>query len=212
MEQRMTISEPDATKSILIVEDHPMVADAMRELLHKLDMTVRTVICHSAETGLDAFQGCSDWFRILLDIDVPGARGLSLVREFHQFGVARRCCVITGFDKPEWAMEVKHMGMLGYLVKAIPVEQFTDALETVLRGEPAFPETSAHQTENAVRLTRRQRDMLCLLQRGYSSKEIAKQLGLSEGTVNNHISGLLRALDVSNRAHAIAKGIELGCF
>ena len=109
-------------------------------------------------------------------------------------------------------MEVKHMGMLGYLVKAIPVEQFTEALEAVLRGTLAFPETSTHQTEPAIRLTRRQRDMLCLLQRGYSSKEIAKQLGLSEGTVNNHISGLLRALDVSNRAHAIAKGVELGCF
>lgn len=60
-----------------------------------------------------------------------------------------------------------------------------------------------------VSLTRRQRDVLDLLQRGYSSKRIVAQLGLNKGTVDNHVSGLLRALGANNRAHALAIATEL---
>lgn len=61
-----------------------------------------------------------------------------------------------------------------------------------------------------IRLTRRQVDVLELLQRGYSSKRIAAQLGLTKGTVDNHVSGLLRALGASNRAHALTLASDLG--
>jgi len=62
----------------------------------------------------------------------------------------------------------------------------------------------------AVNLTRRQADVLSLLNRGYSSKRIAAQLGLNKGTVDNHVSGLLRVIGANNRAHALARAAELG--
>lgn len=65
-------------------------------------------------------------------------------------------------------------------------------------------------SQMTVNLTRRQADVLSLLNRGYSSKRIAAQLGLNKGTVDNHVSGLLRVIGANNRAHALARAAELG--
>lgn len=99
--------------------------------------------------------------------------------------------------------------MIGYILKATPIDELASALKAILDGRRRFSPASLTQ-RFLRRLTRRQHDVLTLLHRGYSSKQIAAQLRLSEGTVNNHVTGLLHALDVSNRAHAIAKALELG--
>jgi DNA-binding NarL/FixJ family response regulator len=63
-----------SVKTILLAEDHPLVADAIRELLSQLGATLRTVICNCAQTALHEFRRSSKWYRILLDLDVPGAQ------------------------------------------------------------------------------------------------------------------------------------------
>jgi DNA-binding NarL/FixJ family response regulator len=196
-------------KPILIVEDHPLVADATSILLAKVHLGVITTICNTADLALAEFGKRSDWYRIFLDLDVPGAYGLSLVRKFASYGAANRMAIITAFDNQAWQAEARKMGILGYIVKASPIEQFVSAIKDVLNGKPAFTEQPTQVTQ-VQRLTRRQQDVLCLLQRGYSTKEISAQLRLTPGTVDNHIAGLVRALDVSNRTHAVAKAIELG--
>jgi DNA-binding NarL/FixJ family response regulator len=200
---------PIQQKRVLIVEDHPLVADATRALLSKMDITLSVSICNCAQSALSELRRSGPWHRIFLDLDVPGAHGLSLVRQFAGLGMAPRCAVITSFNNAEWRRETKAMGVLGYIVKATPVEEFAAALQTILEGRSAYPQAELDEP-HAVRLTRRQHDVLDLLQRGYSSKEIASQLGLNTGTVDNHVGGLLRALGVSNRTHAIAKAMELG--
>lgn len=196
-------------KLILVIEDHPLVAEATRALLSKMDGALTISICNTAQTALAEFNKSSGWFRIFLDIDVPGAHGLSLARRFSQLGVANICTVITAFDNPQWRAEAASMGMLGYIVKATPIEDFTAAVEAVLAGRPSFPMASS-EGRLAIRLTRRQQDVLCLLHRGYTSKNIALQLGLTKGTVDNHVAALLSALSAKSRGQAIAKGIELG--
>jgi two-component system response regulator DesR len=195
-------------RRVLIVEDHPLVANATSELLAKKDTGLDIVVCHSADEALRAARA-SGWFRLFLDLDVPGAHGLSLVREFVALGHGPSSCVITALDSPSLATEVRALGLLGYIVKAIPIAQFSSALDGVLRGEPTFPET-ALRSAAPIRLTKRQQELLALLQAGLSSKQIGARLGISEGTVNNHIAGLLRVLRVSNRTHAVARATELG--
>jgi DNA-binding NarL/FixJ family response regulator len=203
--------------SILIIEDHHLFADGMVGKLLTIDSTLKITICGTAQTALSEFHRANNWFRIFLDIDLPGSRGLSLARQFTELGVARKCAVMTATDNPLWRTEVKSMGMLGYIAKAAPREKLTFAFEEILQGRPAFPKTLLSEPpamqsipQAAVRLTRRQQDMLCLLHRGYTSKSIAVQLGLSTGTVDNHVFGLLKALSARSRAQAVAKGVELG--
>lgn len=195
-------------RAVLIVEDHPLVAHATSELLAKKDAGLELVICYSAAEALREARS-PDWFRLFLDLDVPGARGLSLVQQVAALGHAQRSCVITALDRPSLATEARALGLLGYIVKAIPIAQFSAALDSVLRGEPTFPD-GALPCATPVRLTKRQHELLVLLQTGLSSKQIGPRLGISEGTVNNHIAALLRALRVSNRTHAVARATELG--
>lgn len=197
-------------KKILLVEDHPLVADATRALLVKMDRSLDIYICDTATHAIETFQHNKDWYRILLDINVPNARGLSLVRTFHRFGMADKCAVVTAFNNQQWSQEVSALGLLGYVVKAANLEDFTQAMQHILQGRKTFPINECNQVVKPVRLTRRQQEILQLLHRGLASKEIAAELGLSLGTVNNHVTGLMRVLDVTNRTHAVSRAMDLG--
>lgn len=197
-------------KKILLVEDHPLVADATRALLLKMDAALDICICDTAGNAIETFQDSSDWYRILLDINVPNARGLSLVRTFHRFGVAEKSAVVTASSNQQWSQEVNALGLLGYVVKAANLDDFTQSMQHILQGRKTFPINNGGHEPQAVRLTRRQQEILQLLHRGLASKEIAAELGLSLGTVNNHITGLMRVLGVTNRTHAVSRAMDLG--
>jgi len=186
-----------------------MVALATQTLLSKIDETLTFTICGCAGSAAEEFHRLPDWFRVFVDINVPGAHGLSLARQLQEFDAANRCAIVTASDNPSWIAEAKQMGMIGYIVKTSPVDRFTSALKSVLDGRAVFPQFTSN-SHPAGRLTRRQKDVLSLLHRGRSTKEIASQLKLAEGTVDNHVANILRVLGVSNRTHAICKAMELG--
>lgn len=198
-------------RSVLIVEDHPLVAEATATLVARYGDGVTTEFCSNAAqaTGkLDARP--SEWFRIFLDLDVPGAYGLSLAREVLDRGFAARCCVVSACERADYITEVKAWGFLGYIVKTMAVSDFTAALIRVLAGESSFSAMPLSRRAAAVRLTRRQTQLLELIQVGLSSKEIAVGLHIAEGTVNNQVAAILQLFEVGSRTHAVARAIELG--
>lgn len=200
-----------SVKSILIIEDHPFVAEAMSSMLVRSTADLEPVICPDAQSALMAIGDPTiDWFRIFLDLDVPGAHGLSLARDIHQLGFHVRCCVVTALDRQDFIHEVRGMGFLGYLVKARPYREFEATVNQVLAGKPTFPAADRSIQEPIVRLTRKQALLLEYVQRGLSSKEIASTLFQSEGTINNSINAAMKALDATSRTHAVARALELG--
>ena len=198
-------------RPVLIVEDHPLVAEATGKLLARYGDHVTPVICSNAAQAVEKLDSRGgDWFRIFLDLDVPGAYGLSLAKEVRQRGLANRCCVVSAFERADYIGEIKVWGFLGYIVKAVAVAEFTAALIKVLAGEPTFPVSPLLRRVAATRLTRRQTQLLELIQAGLSSKEIADELHLAEGTVNNQVTSILQVFEVGSRTHAVARAIELG--
>lgn len=198
-------------KSVLLVEDHPLVAEVMKDFLQAWGGELRPQVCADAASTRSALSDKSQqWFRIFLDLDVPGAYGLSLPKEVQRAGLQASCCVVTAFDKPDMIAEVRAMGFLGYIVKATPYGQFVRAIAKVLDGERTFPETTGVAAHVAARLTKRQEQLLDGVRRGLSSKQIAALCFLSEGTVNNTINAAMKALAVSSRSQAVARAIELG--
>lgn len=198
------------SSQVLVVEDHPLVAHAMLDLLSRagqdLDVHVAT---DAAEAALHLGNSGRDWFRIFLDLDVPGAHGLSLAREIHAWQLADRCCVVTALNRLEFSTELNNLGFLGYIVKASPFAEFERAIARVLDGEATFP-SGLSKSRSPIRLSRRQEQLLDCVRRGLSSKEIARVVSLSEGTVNNCINAVLKAMNVTSRTHAVAKALELG--
>lgn len=192
---------------ILLVEHHPLVADATSALLRQHDPQRRIEIRTSARQAVQAARSAAYWFRVFLNVDVPGSQGPSLIREFADLGYASRSCVIAAIEKPGLAAEARAIGLLGYVaVGDSPTAVFAAALHRVLRGQLTFPASAA----TALRLTRRQEQLVGYLKEGLSSRQIAKNLGVAEGTVDNHVAGLLRAMGVTNRAQAVARAAELG--
>jgi len=198
-------------RPVLIVEDHPLVAEATGKLLARYAADVSCKICSNAAQAIDCLDEAGrDWFRIFLDLDVPGAYGLSLAREVHTRGLANRCCVVSAFERADYIGEIHAWGFLGYIVKAVAVNEFTTALIKVLAGEQSFPATPVLRRAASTRLTRRQTQLLELIRSGLSSKEIAAELHIAEGTVNNQMTSILQLFEVSSRTHAVARAIELG--
>jgi DNA-binding NarL/FixJ family response regulator len=199
------------TKPVLIVEKCPLAAYAMKALVCEAEREADVTIAGSAQTAMEKLSQPASWFRCFIGVDVPCSYGLSLVRHFAQMGLAHRSAVLADSENGKWQVETHGMGLLGFLVKAQPIEAFTSSVGDVLSGQQVFRQSAASQQyERRVHLTRRQQDVLELLHRGYSSKKIAAQLQLNAGTVDNHVSGLMRALNVSSRAQAITMAIELG--
>jgi two-component system response regulator DesR len=194
---------------VLIVEDHPLVASATAELLRKQFPEVSPTVADTAVAAIE--QAASfDWFRIFVDLSVPGARDLSLLRGLVELGVIDRCCVITAL-KDNWLVaEARRLGVLGYIEKSWSVAQFCRSLTDIMQNLPVFPATSGRQEAQVPQLTLRQLAVLRLLHQGLSSKQVAQELRIAEGTVKNHSLAVLRALGATNRAHAVARGLELG--
>ncbi|HDR9761116.1 TPA: LuxR C-terminal-related transcriptional regulator [Burkholderia cepacia] len=193
---------------VLVVDAHPIVADAIGGALTDLDHRLAVTVCHSASGAIDVLRRMPGWFRIFLDLEVPGG-GLSFARQFHASGVADRCAIVTAGVRRSWIDEAKRLGMIAYLTKGVPLGVFCDALQSVLDGRSAFPEIAVH-AGSGVRLTRRQRDVLSLVCFGHSTKEVATMLNLALGTVDNHIASAMRILGARNRVHAITRAIALG--
>jgi two-component system, NarL family, response regulator DesR len=197
-------------QAVLLVEDHPLVAEAMLDALRRSRSGLKIQVATDAAATLRHLQDPEQtWFRIFLDLDVPGAHGLSLARDVERAHLADRCCVVSASDRNDLIGEVKLLGFLGYIVKATPIAEFKRCVADVLGGTLTFPRV-ALDARPPIRLSRRQEQLLDCVRRGLTSKEIARVVLLSEGTVNNCINAALKALHVTSRSHAVAKALELG--
>lgn len=194
---------------VLIVEDHPLVASATADLLRKQYPIVRPTVVDSAAAAIEE-AASDDWFRIFVDLGVPGAGGLSLLRTLAELGVIRRCCVITATKDDGLVAAARRLGVRGYIEKSWSVEQFCRSLHDIMQGLPVFPASADSLDPRVPQLTSRQLAVLRLLHQGLSSKQVAHELQIAEGTVKNHSLAVLRALGATNRAHAVARGLELG--
>ena len=198
-------------KDVLVVEDHPLVAEATARLLEQRVADINVVTVGNASDALrviDLSRG--RWFRILLDLAVPGAFGLSLAKQIVARELAPVCCVVSACDRDDYVQQLRAWGFMGYLAKSMPVEALTARLADVMRGIGTFPSTLPAARVAGIRLTARQIETLEGVQRGLSSRQIAAQMHLAEGTVNNQMAALMQLLHAESRSHAVAKAISLG--
>jgi len=197
-------------RPVLIVEDHPLVAETTADLVTRCEPLASPVISLNAKHAVESLEaGADDWFRIFLDLGVPGAYGLSLANEIRSRGLGGRCCVISATESPEYVEAIRGAGFLGYIFKGAPVAEFTAALRAILDGSTWFA-SAASVNAPCVRLTRRQIQLLEALRLGLSTRQIAARLHLTEGTVNNYVAAMLHVFNATSRAHAVARAIELG--
>ena len=199
---------------ILIIDDHPLIQEALKHVLAALDPTLELVQAQDASDAHAALSREPDTDLILLDLALPGCDGFELLADLRREWPGMPVLVLSATHDRETVEHALDLGAMGFIPKTANTRVLLDALRLVLSGGVYVPAESA-QANSALRprsvtrpeqlgLTLRQADVLKLLVQGKPNKLICRDLRLSEGTVKVHVSAILKRLNVKSRAQAVA--------
>jgi len=211
---------------VLVVDDHPLICEALRQVLRALDKDIELVEAGEAQAALAVANANDRLDLILLDLALPGADGFEVLRELRERHPSFPVVVLSASEQAESVMRALDAGAMGFIPKTASNDVLLGALRLVLSGgvylpaeilrhspAPALvskPKTASEVSYRNLGLTERQAQVLGLLIQGKPNKIICRELNLAEGTVKIHITAILKALGVSNRTQAVIAVGKLG--
>ena len=197
---------------LLIVDDHPVVRTGLRSMFESYpEIEVMSALA-SGEEALE-FLRTQTPDVVLLDLRMPGMSGLDLLRSVKKQSVKIRVIVLTSFELDEDIYQAVNAGADGYLLKNTPDDDIVKAVRIVVSGRRHIPDRVAVKlAERMMRteLTARELEVLELLAKGLTNRQIARVLEVSVHTIRNHVDNILRKLDVSDRTEASTTAIQQG--
>jgi DNA-binding NarL/FixJ family response regulator len=198
--------------TVLLVEDHPTFRMGLAALIESQpDMTV-TAQFSCGEDVLAAYApGLASV--VLMDLRLPGIGGVETIIGLHARDPDIRVIVLTTYEADEDVFRAMQSGAKSYLLKDMSTEEIAGAIRAVHGGDPELPPRIAELfAARAQRqdLTAREREVLQLLVRGRSNKEIGAQLHISEETVKSHLKTLFAKLKVRDRTDAAISAVRHG--
>ena len=199
---------PGGSGRILVVDDHPLYRDALVAALVAPGVWLS---CDSAASLRDAQRkifGSAPYAVVLSDFKLPDGDGLELLGQVRAHSPGTACVLLSGSDIAQLGVRARRMGLRGYLSKALEPHQIVAAVRSVLAGGSCFRGIEDEPAGPA--LTERQLEVLELVGQGRSSKEIARDLGVSASTVKDHLTLIFVRLGVNSRAEAVARAAALG--
>lgn len=196
--------------TVIISEDQRMLRGALGTLLSFED---DIDVIGQAANGKEALELINTHSPdvCLLDIEMPVMSGLEVAEELQRKGAASKIIILTTFARPGYFERALKANVHGYLLKDGPSEELAEAIRNVMKGKREFASElifGSMLKENP--LTEREREILALVAKGKTVKEISSTLYLSSGTVRNYISEALNKLEVKNRIEAISKAQKNG--
>lgn len=210
------------TRRVLLVDDHTLFREGLQELLGRRGIeTVGAV--GDGDTGIRLAAELQPDV-ILLDMRMPGMNGLEVLRRLRQNGLAMPVVMLTTSTDEQDLVECLRNGAQGYLLKEMEPGDLVSALEDIMQGNTVV---APHLTQLLARvvqgqagtehepnpfdvLTPRETEILGLLAEGQSNKVIARNLGISDGTVKLHVKAILRKLGVHSRVEAAVLAVQQG--
>ena len=211
---------------LLLVDDHQMVLDGLRAMLrpHAADVEVVAATTDPAEARRLVVDSRPDV--ALIDVRMRSMSGLELCAELLRLAPDVKVVLLTVYDDEQYLYEGLRAGAKGYLTKQVVAEELLDHVRRVLDGEIVVdPGLAGRVALSAARLDRgkfwpgaalglsqRESEVLELIVRGKSNKNIAEDLMLGDETIKTHVRSLYRKLGVSDRAQAVAYALREGTF
>ena len=205
---------------LLVVEDHALVREGLARLLAQLEDDVSVAERADFESALNLLDNEQDFDLVLLDLALPGIDGFAGLDILRKRYPAIPVAVVSAFDDVPTVTRVMNHGASGFIPKAYTGEALLNAVREVLAGNLVRPDgpTQAAKLDDEqplpppkkggvkpaeIGLTDRQAQVLALMVRGHSNRDIAQQLDLSEGTVKIHATAVFKALGVTSRTQAL---------
>ncbi|MFE2484136.1 response regulator [Streptomyces mirabilis] len=207
----------DAVITLLIVDDHPVVRDGLRGMF---ESAPGFTVLGEAANGVEAvaLTASLDPDVVLMDLRMPGGNGVEAIAELTRRGARAKVLVLTTYDTDSDTLPAIEAGATGYLLKDAPREELFTAVRAAAQGRTVLSPAVASRLVSAVRapastqdsLSAREREVLALVAKGTSNREIARVLFISEATVKTHLTHLYAKLGVNDRAAAMAVAYDRG--
>ncbi len=200
---------------VVVVDDHALMREGTVELLEKADDIMVVGQAGTGDEALRLLEHCRADV-MLVDVNLPGMSGLELARivgpRYPQLAVL----IVSAYSDYAYVTEALEAGVGGYLLKTASAKELLDAVRSVSDGvfvlDKAVSSRLARrwrrEPAGAVALTAREAEVLRVLARGWSNKQIAAELCLGVRTVESHVSSLLAKLQVASRAEAVAYALR----
>ncbi|MFD6414067.1 MULTISPECIES: response regulator [Actinomycetes] len=212
-------AENNETITLLIVDDHPVVRDGLRNMLESAD---GFTVLGEASGGKEAVELTlrTDPDVVLMDLRMPTGSGVEAIAELTHRGVRARVLVLTTYDTDSDTLPAIEAGATGYLLKDALRDELYGAIRAAAAGRTVLSPAVATRLVTAVRnpaappaddpLSTRELQILEHVERGASNREIARALFISEATVKKHLTHIYDKLDVRDRAAAVAAAFRRG--
>lgn len=197
--------------TILIADDHPLVAEALR-LRVLADMPRANVITvWSLQAALEQASRLRRLSLVLLDLMLPDAKGYSGLLLMRQSAKSAPVAIVSARQDPDAVSRARLLGAAGFLSKSLTQPDYAEAIRALLAGRNVFPASNVQESESNADAIDTRVDLLSAAQLrvlfaatdGQLNKQVAGEMGLSEATVKAHMSAVLRKLGLSSRVEAI---------
>ncbi|GGX95976.1 response regulator [Streptomyces hiroshimensis] len=216
----------ERTVRVMVVDDHPMWRDAVARDLAAAGYDVVATAGDGPEAVRRAKAAGPDV--LVLDLNLPGLPGVAVCKELVGENPALRVLVLSASGEHADVLEAVKSGATGYLLKSASTQELVDAVRRTAAGDPVFtpglaglvlgeyrrlaadPAPAAPDEPKAPRLTDRETEVLRLVAKGLSYKQIAERLVISHRTVQNHVQNTLGKLQLHNRVELVRYAIERG--
>lgn len=200
---------------VMVVDDHPMWRDAVERDLASAGLDVVAVAANGREAVARFPAARPDV--VLLDLQIPEPDGVAVTAAIAQQSPGTRVLILSASGEQADVLAAVKAGATGYLVKSASREELLDAVRRVAEGEPVFTPGLAglvlgefQRDPEQTPLTDRETEVLKLVAKGLSYRQIAERLVLSHRTVQNHVQNTLRKLQMHNRVELTRYAIEQG--
>ena len=198
---------------IIVADDHPLFREALQQALSPVMPGVSFLEADSFDSLQSTVASCDDADLVLLDLEMPGAQGFSVLTWLRTQHPALPVVLVSATSDAGVMRRAVDLGAAGFIPKSSPVDTISEAIEAVLDGEIWLPEAAlalddaqlSADTELARRvasLTPQQFRVLDMLADGLLNKQIAAELDVSEATVKAHVTAIFRKLGVRSRTQA----------
>ncbi len=212
-----------ASIRVAIADDHELVREGLAALVNAMSSIAVVGRAPDGEAAIELLERLRPDV-LLLDLSMPRLDGLGVLMRMRERSIPTRAIILTTFDDDMALLKATSLGACGFLLKDLPREDLERAIRAVHAGERIFRPTvsssiravltprrpDADRSATIAPLTPRELEVLRLMAGGLGNKEIAYAIGLSEGTVKNHVSVILEKFCAPDRTRAVLKAIERG--
>jgi DNA-binding NarL/FixJ family response regulator len=195
---------------ILVVDDHPLFRAGLHAVLAQSGLATETLSVASLQEALTLLTRDTDIGLVLLDVHLREEDGFAALRVIGERFPTTACVMISGDETEGVVSRAIAHGASGFIPKSLTADQTIAAIRRVLAGEVFVPANAPEATGEPGALTLRQLEVIDMLGRGLTNKEIARAMNLAERTVKAHITGVFEALKVRNRTEAVLAAQRLG--